>query len=102
MISRFNLDQKRLNFYENQEQFNNDFILDKSIDNKEDLYYEVNKPTILINKDKTLKITLIKKEKKFNYILFSNHSISLLPSEKLKIHKAIKDISNFEIFSLKD
>mgnify|MGYP001499936521 CR=1 FL=1 len=102
MISRFNLDQKRLNFYENTEQFNEDFIKDKSIDNKEEFLIEIHEPTIVINKEKTLKLTLIKKEKEFDYILFSNHSISLLPSEKLKVHKALKEISSFEIFKLKD
>ena len=34
MISRFNLDQKRLNYYEDLEQFNKDFINISSSDNK--------------------------------------------------------------------
>ena len=36
----------------------------------------------------------------FNYILFSNHSISLLPVEKIMIHKALKEASNFELYDL--
>ena len=39
-------------------------------------------------------------KKEFNYILFSNHSISLLPVEKIMIHKALKEASNFELYDL--
>ena len=55
---------------------------------------------ILINKDKTLKMTVTRNEKEFNYILFSNHSISLLPIEKIVIHKALKEESPFELYDL--
>ena len=101
MISRFNLDQKRLNYYDDIEKFNNDFILSTSSHNEIDQNFELEKPTVLINKDKTLKMTVIRNEKEFNYILFSNHSISLLPVEKIIIHKALKDISTFELHYLK-
>ena len=100
MISRFNLDQKRLNFYEDITQFNKDFINIKSSDNKIEFIYEAEKPTVIVNKEKTLKISIFKNNKEFNYILFTNHSISILPSEKIKIHKALKEASNFEIFNL--
>ena len=100
MISRFNLDQKRLNYYDDIEKFNNDFILSTSSNNEIDQNFELEKPTVLINKDKTLKMTVIRNEKEFNYILFSNHSISILPLEKIKIHKAIKDVSNYIIYKL--
>ena len=101
MISRFNLDQKRLNYYDDIEKFNNDFILSTSSNNEIDQNFELEKPTVLINKDKTLKMTVIRNKKEFNYILFSNHSISLLPVEKIIIHKALKDISTFELHYLK-
>ena len=101
MISRFNLDQKRLNYYDDIEKFNNDFILSTSSNNEIDQNFELEKPTVLINKDKTLKMTVIRNKKEFNYILFSNHSISLLPVEKIIVHKALKDISNFELHYLK-
>ena len=42
----------------------------------------------------------MKEDKELDYILFSNHSISILPREKIKIHKAIKDVSNFIIYKL--
>ena len=100
MISRFNLDQKRLNYYEDTNQFDKDFTCLTSSDNKQEFIYEAKNPSILINKEKTLKISLYKNNKEFKYILFSNHSISILPLEKLKIHKALKDISAFEIFNL--
>ena len=58
MISRFNLDQKRLNYYEDLEQFNKDFINISSSDNKIELTYEVEKPSVLLNKDKTLKLSI--------------------------------------------
>ena len=100
MISRFNLDQKRLNYYEDLEQFNKDFINISSSDNKIEYTYEFDKPSVLINKDKTLKLSIYKNGKELSYILFSNHSISILPNEKIKIHKALKDFSKYEIFNL--
>ena len=100
MISRFNLDQKRLNYYEDLEQFNKDFINISSSDNQIEYTYEVEKPTVLLNKDKTLKLSIYKNGKELSYILFSNHSISILPNEKIKIHKALKDFSKYEIFNL--
>ena len=64
MISRFNLDQKRLNYYDDIEKFNNDFILSTSSNNEIDQNFELEKPTVLINKDKTLKMTVIRNEKR--------------------------------------
>ena len=100
MISRFNLDQKRLTFYENPELFHKEFAEIISSNNDNELIYSTKEPIVVLNKDKTLKLTLIKEEKQLDYILFSNHSISILPQEQLKIHKAIKDISNFIIYKL--
>ena len=57
-------------------------------------------PAILLNKEKTLKLSIYKNGKELSYILFSNHSISILPNEKIKIHKALKDFSKYEIFNL--
>ena len=100
MISRFNLDQKRLTFYENPELFRKEFAEIISSNNDNELIYSAKEPIVVLNKDKTLKLTLIKEEKQLDYILFSNHSISILPQEQLKIHKAIKNISNFIIYKL--
>ena len=100
MISRFNLDQKRLNYYDDIEKFNQDFTVLISSNNQSDQTFNLSKPSVLINKDKTLKMTVIRNEKEFNYILFSNHSISLLPVEKIMIHKALKEASNFELYDL--
>ena len=100
MISRFNLDQKRLTFYENPELFHKEFTEIISSNNVNELLYSTEEPIVVLNKDKTLKLSLIKESKEINYILFSNHSISILPQEKIKIHKAIKDISNFIIYKL--
>ena len=100
MISRFNLDQKRLNYYEDLEQFNKDFINIISSDNKIETNFEVKKPTVILNKEKSLKLSIYKNGKELSYILFSNHSISILPTEKIKIHKALRDFSKYEIFNL--
>ncbi|MDC0968429.1 hypothetical protein OAS25_05045 [Alphaproteobacteria bacterium] len=100
MISRFNLDLKRLNYYDDIEKFNQDFTVSISSNNKSDQTFNLSKPSVLINKDKTLKMTVTRNEKEFNYILFSNHSISLLPVEKIMIHKALKEASNFEFYDL--
>jgi hypothetical protein len=102
MISRFNLDQKRLNFYEDIEKFNNEFSSINSMTNKEEFDYLAEKPSVIINKEKTLKLSLIRKDKEFTYILFSNHSLSILPEESIKVHKASKENTSFELFSLKD
>ena len=100
MISRFNLDQKRLTFYEKPELFHKEFTELISSNNDNELLYSTEEPIVVLNKDKTLKLTLVREDKEFDYILFSNHSISILPREKIKIHKAIKDISNFIIYKL--
>ena len=100
MISRFNLDQKRLTFYENPELFHKEFTELISSNNDDEFSYSNEEPIVVLNKDKTLKLTIVKEDKEFDYILFSNHSISILPREKIKIHKAIKDISNFIIYKL--
>ena len=102
MISRFNLDQKRLNFYEDIEKFNKDFDSINSLTNKEDFSYIAYKPSVLVNKDKTLKLSLIRNNKEFIYILFANHSLSILPDESIKIHKASKENTSFDLFSLKE
>ena len=100
MISRFNLDQKRLTFYENPELFHKEFAEIISSNNDNELIYSAKEPIVVLNKDKTLKLTLTKEDRLLDYILFPNHSISILPQEQLKIHKAIKDISNFIIYKL--
>ncbi len=102
MISRFNLDQKRLNFYDDIEKFNSEFVSIESNNNKEDYQFSAERPSILINKDKTLKISLIRNKKEFIYILFANHSLSILPLEIIKIHKADKEPTNFDLFYLKE
>ena len=100
MISRFNLDQKRLTFYENPESFHKEFTELISSNNDVEFLYSNEEPIVVLNKDKTLKLTLVKEDKQLDYILFSNHSISILPREKIKIHKAVKDTSNFIIYKL--
>ena len=100
MISRFNLDQKRLTFYENPELFHNEFTELISSNNDNELLYSTEEPIVVLNKDNSLKLTVLKEDKEFEYILFSNHSISILPKEKIKIHKAIKDVSNYIIYKL--
>ena len=100
MISRFNLDQKRLTLYDNPELFYKEFTELISSNNDNELLYSTEEPIVVLNKDKTLKLTLVKEDKESDYILFSNHSISILPQEKIKIRKAIKDVSNFIIYKL--
>ena len=70
------------------------------LNNDNEFLYSTEEPIVVLNKDKTLKLTLVKDNKELEYILFSNHSISILPQEKIKIHKAIKDVSNYIIYKL--
>ena len=67
MISRFNLDQKRLNYYDDIEKFNQDFTVSISSNNQSDQTFNLSKPSVLINKDKTLKMTVTRNEKEFNH-----------------------------------
>ena len=89
-----------MNYYDDIEKFNQDFTVSISSNNQSDQTFNLSKPSVLINKDKTLKMTVTRNEKDFNYVLFSNHSISLLPVEKIMIHKALKEASNFELYDL--
>ena len=102
MISRFNLDQKRLNFYDDIEKFNNEFLSINSSSNKDEYEYFADKPTIIVNKQRTLKLSLIRNEKEFIYILFANHSLSILPQERIKVHKATKEPTTFDLYSFKE
>ena len=102
MISIFNLDQKRLNFYEDIEKFNDEFLSLNSFSNKDEYEYIADKPSIIVNKDRTLKLSLIRNEKEFIYILFSNHSLSILPQERIKVHKATKEPTTFNLYSFKE
>ena len=102
MISRFNLDQKRLNFYDDIEKFNNEFLSINSCSNKDEYQYFADKPTIIVNKERTLKLSLIRNEKEFTYILFANHSLSILPQERIKVHKATKEPTTFDLYSFKE
>ena len=102
MISRFNLDQKRLNFYEDIEKFIKEFDSISSMTNKEEFDYLAKKPSVLVNKEKTLKLSLISKDKEFIYILFANHSLSILPQERIKVHKATKEPTTFDLYSFKE
>ena len=102
MISRFNLDQKRLNFYDDIEKFNSEFESIASSSNKDDYQFSADRSSIILNKERTLKLSLIRNEKEFTYILFANHSLSILPQEKINVHKATKEPTNFDIFSLKE
>ena len=102
MISRFNLDQKRLNFYDDIEKFNNEFLSINSFSNKDEYQYFADKPTIIVNKERTLKLSLIRNEKEFVYILFANHSLSILPQERIKVHKATKEPTTFYLYSFKE
>ena len=63
MISRFNLDQKRLTFYENPELFHKEFIELISSNNDNEFLYSTEEPIVVLNRDKTLKLTLVKENK---------------------------------------
>ena len=100
MISRFNLDQKRLTFYENPELFHKEFTELISSNKDIEFLFSTEEPIVVLIKDMTFKLSLFKDDKELDYILFSNHSISILPQEKIKIHKAIKNVSNYIIYKL--
>ena len=55
MISRFNLDQKRLNFYEDIKKFESEFESIVSSSNKNDYQFSADRPSIIFNKDKIFK-----------------------------------------------
>ena len=56
------------------EKFNKEFDSINSLTNKEEFAFLAEKPSVIINKEKTLKLSLIRKDKEFTYILFANHS----------------------------
>ena len=49
MISRFNLDQKRLSFYENPEIFHKEFADIVSSNNENELMYSAEEPIVVLN-----------------------------------------------------
>ena len=69
MISRFNLDQKRLTFYENPELFHKEFTELISSNNNNEYLYSTEEPIVILNKDKTLKLTILKDDKELELSL---------------------------------
>ena len=90
MISRFNLDQKRLSFYENPEIFHKEFADIVSSNNENELMYSAEEPIVVLNKDKTLKLTLIKEDKQLDYIYFLIIAFQFYPKKKSKFIKRLR------------
>lgn len=102
MLSRFNLDVKRMYYYDNNEKFNEEFILSKSMDNKEDCLLDIDSSIILLVKKGSLKVSLNEKDFYKSILLYSNQSLSLLKGDKIKIFKYKNIISSFDFFNTKN
>lgn len=101
MISRFNLDVKRMYYYDDKPKFDIEFVINLKLNNKEESNIEINEPQILLLLDSSLKIKFTNQNLSKDIILLNNHSLSLIKGDKIKIFTGNKDkISNFILYKL--
>ncbi len=99
MLSRFNLDVKRMYYYDDKEKFNLEFKKDKELDNKDDLSLKIDEYSIIIILESKIKVSLSTINNSKKSILYSGQSISLVPGDIVTISKAVDKVSKFLLYT---
>ncbi len=103
MLSRFNLDVKRMSYYDDREKFDSQFVVNLELNNKEETLINIEEPQILLLSNSSLKINLMNQNTNRDIILLNNQSISLILGDKLKILTSNKgEVTNFTLYKLKN
>jgi|TARA_B110000093_G_C12911325_1_gene384892 predicted ATP-grasp superfamily ATP-dependent carboligase len=102
MLSRFNLDVKRMSYYDDRQKFDLEFTINLELNNKKETLIEINEPQILFLSDSSLKINLTNQNINKDIILLNNQSISLIDGDKIKILTSNKNkVTNFILYKFK-
>tara|TARA_B100000902_G_C26732303_1_gene631954 strand:- start:7 stop:321 length:315 start_codon:yes stop_codon:yes gene_type:complete len=100
MISRFNLDVKRMYYYDDKDKFNDNFKIKNQYNNEKNLEIKILEPEVLIVFNSSLKIKFSNKNQIKNLILYANQSISLIEGDVITIMENKNKLSKFYLYSL--
>jgi hypothetical protein len=98
MISRFNLDVKRMFYYDDKEKFDIEFKLLNEYTNDKEISLDILEPQILIVFDAPLKVNLINKSFSKSMILHNFQSLSLVMGDKLVLSLNKNKIASYKLY----
>jgi hypothetical protein len=98
MISRFNLDVKRMFYYDDKEKFDIEFKLLNEYTNDKEISLDILEPQILIVFDAPLKVNLINKSFSKSMILHNFQSLSLVMGDKLVLSSNKNRIAKYKLY----
>ena len=98
MISRFNLDVKRMFYYDDKEKFDIEFKLLNEYTNDKEISLDILEPQILIVFDAPLKVNLINKSFSKSMILYNFQSLSLVMGDKLVLSLNKNKIASYKLY----
>ena len=98
MISRFNLDVKRMFYYDDKEKFDIEFKLLNEYTNDKEISLDILEPQILIVFDAPLKVNLINKSFSKSMILHNFQSLSLVMVDKLVLSLNKNKIASYKLY----
>ena len=98
MISRFNLDVKRMFYYDYKEKFDIEFKLLNEYTNDKEISLDILEPQILIVFDAPLKVNLINKSFSKSMILHNFQSLSLVMGDKLVLSLNKNKIASYKLY----
>ena len=98
MISRFNLDVKRMLYYDDKEKFDIEFKLLNEYTNDKEISLDILEPQILIVFDAPLKVNLINKSFSKSMILHNFQSLSLVMGDKLVLSLNKNKIAIYKLY----
>ena len=98
MISRFNLDLKRMFYYDDKEKFDIEFKLLNEYTNDKEISLDILNPQVLIVFDAPLKVNLINKSFSKSMILHNFQSLSLVMGDKMVLSSNKNKIAIFKLY----
>ena len=98
MISRFNLDVKRMFYYDDKEKFDIEFKLLNEYTNDKEISLDILEPQVLIVFDAPLKVNLINKSFSKSMILHNFQSLSLVIGDRMVLSSNKNKIAIFKLY----
>ena len=98
MLSRFNLDVKRMYYYDDQDKFNIEFTALNDYTNEKELLFDITESQILLVLKGPLKISLTNGPTSKVAILHNYQSISLIIGDKILISSNKDKLANFKFY----
>ena len=98
MISRFNLDIKRMFYYDDKEKFDIEFKLLNEYTNDKEISLDILEPQVLIVFDAPLKVNLINKSFSKSMVLYNFQSLSLVMGDRMVLSSNKNKIANYKLY----